>query len=196
MAALKMTHMRKMIPWLVASLLCFIPAALADAPAYDIVADKSSLKFIATQNNAPLQGTFKQFTARILFDPAQLDKSSIDVEIDLASLHMADMSVAQTLAAPEWFAAKDFPKAIYKASVIKHVKDNQYIAEGELTLKNRTLPVALNFTMEKMDDTSAIAHGSASILRNDFMVGEGEWATDGSIKNEVRVEFHITAQKL
>jgi polyisoprenoid-binding protein YceI len=188
--------MRKLIPWLLASLLCFVPAALADAPAYKVEADKSQLKFIATQNNAPLEGTFKTFDAKILFDPKQLDKSHIDVEIDLASLHMADMSVAQTLAGAEWFASKDFPKAIYKASVIKHVKDNEYIAEGTLTLKNKSLPVALSFVMETMDDTSAIASGNATILRNDFMVGEGEWSKDESIKNEVRVEFRITAQKL
>jgi polyisoprenoid-binding protein YceI len=188
--------MRNPILWLVASLLCFIPAALADVPTYSVVADKSSLKFITTQNNAPLEGTFKTFTAKILFDPKQLDKSSIDVEIDLASLHMADMSVAQTLAGSEWFAAKDFPKALYKATVITHLKDNKYTAEGTLTLKNKTLPVALHFVMEKMDDTSAVASGSATIMRNDFNVGEGEWAKDESIKNEVRVEFHITAQKL
>jgi polyisoprenoid-binding protein YceI len=195
MDGLEKKAIRALILWLAASIACFVPCALADAPAYTL-AEGSKLGFVATQNNAPLRGEFKTFTTEIHFAPEQLESSSIKVEIDLTSLAMGDGDMAETLKTPEWLSVAGFPKAIYQSSRIIAVaeKDN-YAAEGTLNLKGKSMPLTLQFHMDKLDATAATATGHAIIMRNDFSVGEGEWAATDSVKNEVRVEFTINATK-
>lgn len=186
---------RALILWLAVSA-CFIPSALADAPAYALYNDESTLSFIAIQNGAPVKGSFKHFDADIRFDPDRLKESSIKVTVDISSLTMADVDILSTLTSPEWFAADSFPKAIYQSqSITAADTPADYVAKGELTLKGHTVPLTLYFHMARMDADMAVANGSATIMRNQFAIGEGQWADDSAVKNEVRVEFHIEARK-
>jgi polyisoprenoid-binding protein YceI len=197
MAALKKKVIPALIRWLVASFVCFAPAAFADAPRYKLVDIDSTLTFTAVQNNAPVTGSFAGFTVDIAFDPQQLDSSNIHVEVYISSLTMGDSNMIETLKMPEWLSAEAFPKAVFDSTLIQKAggKD-QYMAKGQLTLKNHTQPLTLYFKMVHMDEVSAIADGYATIMRDNFAVGEGEWASVDSVKNDVRVNFHIVANKV
>src|SRR5271154_6720261 len=92
-------------PWLAVSALFVAFAALADVqpvPSYTLVKEKSFLRFFAIQNGAPVAGEFKDFTADIHFDPKQLDKSSISVEVNTDSISSADDDIVKNLKLPEW----------------------------------------------------------------------------------------------
>lgn len=168
----------------------------APVPAYTLVKEKSFLKFVAIQNSAPVEGKFTDFTADIRFDPNQLDKSSVKVEVNMAKIEVANEEVEQNLALPEWLSVKEFPKAEFTCTKLTRMPmSDNYYADGQLTLRGKTLPAVLNFQMDHFDDKTAIAKGSVTLHRLPYGIGQGQWAKDDVIKDEVRVEFRVVAQK-
>lgn len=170
--------------------------APVEAPAYQVVKEKSFLKFFALQNGAPVEGGFGDFTADIRFDPEHPDQSSIAVEVNTASVIAANEDVAKNLKLPEWLSVEAFPKAVFKSKTITRMPmSDNYYSEGELTLHGKTVPVTLNFQMNRFDGKRAIATGYATLRRLDYGIGQGEWAKPDVIKNEVRVQFRIVADR-
>ena len=173
-----------------------LSAAQADPATYALVADKSSLKFIAIQNNAPVEGQFKDFTTQIVFDPDDLEHSKIRVEIAVASVTSSYGELVTNLKLPEWLSVEAFPKAHFESKKItRMIRTDNYIVEGELSLRDKKIPVSLNFQMLLFEKDNAIAKGFTTLHRSDFGVGQGQWAKDDVVKDEVRVEFRIVAKK-
>lgn len=189
--------MMKLPPYAVAVAAAFFAfTASAAAPAWQMIKEKSNLKFYAIQNGAPVEGKFKDFTTDIHFDPEHLDESAITVEVDTGSVEVASADVMQTIKTADWLSSEAFPKAVFKSKKITRMPmSDNYYGDGELTLRGKTLPVTLNFQMEYMQGNNAIAKGYVTLRRTDYGVGQGEWAKDDVIKNEVRVEFRIAAEK-
>lgn len=188
--------MRWILTPILAANLLFSNTVFADVPSYELTKEKSTLKFFVIQNNAPVEGAFKNFTTDIHFDPQQLDKSSIAVEVDTGSVTAADDEVTQNMKASDWLSTDAFPKAVFKSTKITRLpQSDNYYADGELTLRDKTVPIVLNFQLNNIDEKVTVANGSATLSRNSFGVGQGEWAKDDVIKNQVRVEFRIVAEK-
>ena len=193
--------MSKSLTFIVAVLLFILSVvipleALAEAPAYKLVKEKSALKFFAIQNNAPVEGRFDDFTTDIHFDPEHLDQSSIKVEVNTGSVHVENQDVLTNIKLPVWLSTEAFPKATYVSKKITRMpsSDNYYV-DGELTIRGKKVPATLNFRMEHFDSSNAVASGNISIMRKDFDVGQGEWSRDDVIKNEVRIEFRVATEK-
>ena len=178
-------------------ILCLVPlGALADIPAYKVIKEKSFLKFFAIQNNAPIEGRFNDFTADIHFDPDHLDQSSANVEVSTGSVIVESQDVLTNIKMPEWLSVAAFPKATFTCKKFTRMpQTNNYYADGQLTIRDKTVSAVLNFQMEHFDDKNAVATGYVSIHRNDFGIGQGEWSHDDVIKNEVRIEFRIAAER-
>lgn len=167
----------------------------ADVPAYTLVKEKSALKFFAIQNGAPLEGAFREFTTDIRFDAGHLDQSHINAEVNIGSVSVANDDVQKNITLSEWLSAAAFPKAAFKSKTISHTPNtDSFFAKGDLTLRGKTVPVTLNFDLKTTGNTS-IATGFITLKRNDFGIGQGQWAKDDVIKNEVRVELRIVAEK-
>jgi len=162
---------------------------------WHIVPDKSSLHFKATQNNSPIKGEFKKFAGNIDFDQNALDKTHVEIEVDIASVSTSFKDVEDTLKTAEWFDVKSFPKAIFRATDFKKVGDKKYEAIGKLTLRDITLPLTLHFTFEKYTDKEVIVTGSAILKRTEFGVGQGEWKKTDAIKDSIDINFKIGAKR-
>lgn len=170
-------------------------SAIAAVTPYQMIKEKSSLKFYAIQNNAPVEGKFADFSANILFDSDQLDKSKISVEVSVASVEASYEEVAKNLKLPEWLSVEAFPKANFTSKTITRMPmTNNYYSEGELTLRGKTMPVTINFQLDEKGSV-AVAKGFATLHRTSFEVGQGQWAKDDVVKDEIRIEFRIVANK-
>lgn len=167
--------------------------AMAAVPSWQIVTGKSAINFTATQNDAPVTGQFKNFTGEINFDPAQLDASNIRIVVDLNSVNTSYSEVAETLKTADWFNVKVFPQAIFTANKFVKAGDNSYQAEGSLTIRDKTVPVILTFTLDEYTKTQASAHGAVTLKRTAFGVGQGEWAKTDGVKDGVQVKFTLQA---
>ncbi|MEX0645843.1 MAG: YceI family protein [Parvularculaceae bacterium] len=154
----------------------------------------SRLGFSASQTGKPFEGQFEKFDAKIAFDPADLSKSSIDVAIDMTSAKTGDRQRDQALPGSDWFKTKDFPTARFAATEVEEAGEGRYIAHGSLTIRDATKPIDLPFSLEINGD-AAHAQGEATLMRVDFGVGQGEFATDEFVGLEVRVIVDVTATR-
>ncbi len=103
--------------------------------------------------------------------------------------------MADTLKSTDWFDTKLFPKAIFKASSFVLVSGKTYQANGTLTLRDKTQPVILEFTLETYDAHTARVKGKTTIKRSLFGVGQGDWSKTDAVKDDVLVEFVLAAKR-
>ncbi len=179
-----------------ASLLLLIPmVAKSSPPSWQIVPAESQLTFTATQNGAAVSGEFKTFTGTLLIDPNDLKNSSIDIVVDINSVSASYAQLRDTLISPDWFNAKLFPKAEFKATQIEKTGDKAYQAKGTLTIRDKTVPITLTFTGEQPDPNKGIVVGSTTVKRTQFGIGQGDWAGTDEIKDDVMVNFKVVATK-
>ncbi|KTC93508.1 YceI family protein [Fluoribacter dumoffii] len=162
---------------------------------WTIVPNESSISFTATQNNAPVTGSFKEFTATIIADPAHLQDSKVDVVVNMNSLTTSYAEITSILTGPDWFNTKEFPKAEFKSTKFIKKDDKNYEATGTLTIKNKSVPVTLNFTAVESPKGHVVVEGHTNLKRLDFGIGQGDWSSTSEIKDEVTVNFKAVAQQ-
>lgn len=171
-------------------------SASAEPVKFTMIKEKSHLKFVAMQNNAPVTGKFNEFDTDISFDFTRVQDGKIKAVVKTGSVSTDYEEVEKNLRLPDWLAVEAFPEATFETTKISQIPEsNDYYAEGNLKLRDKTVPIMLNFQLKDYGDVT-IAEGYATIKRNDFGVGQGEWTKVDVVKNEVRVEFRIAAKKL
>ncbi len=151
---------------------------------------QSTLTFIGEQAGAQFQGAFDKFSADIRFDPANLAASRFDVKIDTASVNTQDGERDDTIKSADLFDVKRYPTAQYVADKFTSNGGNKYSATGQLTLRNVTKAVPIDFTFESKDG-AAWLKGTARIKRLDFGVGQGDWKDTSTVGNDVQVRFAL-----
>jgi len=105
--------MKKRLIAIYMAALSFALPSFSAVPTWQIVPEKSSIQFTATQNNAPVTGQFKHFTGHIQFDPAQLADDQVTIIINMASVSASYGEIADTLISADWFNTKKFPQATF-----------------------------------------------------------------------------------
>ena len=168
-------------------------ASGAHAANWKIDPAQSKLGFTAIENGAQITGSFKQFTGNIAFDKDHPEAAKISVDVPLASVETPDPQVASTLAVAEWFDSAKFPSAHFESTKVTKKDAEHYTAEGMLTLKGVTQPLALTFHFTQYDAKRAVAVGEAKLIRQQFHIGSGEWEKSDTIGKEVGILFTLAA---
>ena len=104
------------------------------APAWQIIPDKSRLGFKANYGGVEFDGRFKEFTAKILFDPKTPETGSFDVSIDTTSITTFNAERDSVIGDQDWFYFSQYPKSTYATKSIR-AEGEQFIAIGTLDLK-------------------------------------------------------------
>jgi polyisoprenoid-binding protein YceI len=125
---------------------------------------------------------FYAYSGKILVDPQNYKNSSLDIIVDINSLASSYSDLTKTLITPDWFNAKLFPKAEFKATDFEKIGDKTYQAKGTLTIRDKSVPVVLTFTADQPSPGKGVVKGSTIIKRTAFGVGQGDWADTKSIK--------------
>lgn len=170
--------------------------APASSPASDWSVDygKSTLGFTATQAGKSFEGRFEKFDAKIIFDPADLSKASIDVAVDMKSARTGDRQRDTALPDRDLFDAKAYPIAKFVSRTIEETGPGEYVAHGALTIRDKTKDVDLPFSLE-INGNTAHATGGLTLVRTDFGVGQGELASDEWVGFDVDVKVDVTATR-
>lgn len=182
---------RQLAARLVVGLSAGLAAMLALAASqWSMQPKESKLTFVGEQAGAQFEGSFDEFTADIRFDPKDLAASRFDVKIDTASVNTQDDERDDTIRSADLFDVKRFPSARYVADRFTDKGGNKYSATGQLTLRDITKPVPIEFTFETKGG-EAWLKGLAKIKRLDFGVGQGEWKDTSTVGNDVQVRFAL-----
>ena len=181
-------------------LLTCAPAMAQDtAPvtAWSVSYNQSELAFHGKQMAIPFKGVAGKYAADIRFDPERLEDSRVTVDIDTASLSTGDKDRDKTITTKEWFDTAKYPSARFESGVFKKQGDGSFTTEGNLTIKDKSVPVILSFTVEfiPMDsgNKKALVKGKSTVKRTDFALGTGDWADTSVITNDVDITLDLIA---
>jgi polyisoprenoid-binding protein YceI len=177
---------------LAALLLIAVPARAAVAN-WAVEPGASAIAFTATWLGKPVRGVFKRWTAAIAFDPAALDKSAVTVAIDLASAVSGDSTVDGALPEADWFAVKTSPTARFASTAITRTATG-FLARGSLTIRGRSVPVELPFTLAIAGDR-AVMQGNARLDRRAWQIGLESDATADYVAFAVPVAIKVSARR-
>ena len=145
--------------WAVLLLALLLPVAQAATPWR--TDEGSELRFRATQAGARFEGRFADVDASIVFDERDLAGSRFDVTITLASTDTRDADRDGVLKGPDFFHVGRYPQARFVATKFRRTGTG-YVADGELTLRGVTRPVAVGGTRSRPKGRSRIACAKAS----------------------------------
>lgn len=166
----------------------------AHAVKWNVDSSKSRLGFSVAWSGQPFVATFKTWKADIDFDPSDLAHAHAAVTIDLESEASAAPDNDDGLKGAEGFATSQFPLARFETTSFSAKGGNNYVASGRLTLHGITKPITLPFSLTISGDTAHMT-GRAVVLRTDFGLGHGEWASAATIAHEVTITVDLTATK-
>lgn len=181
--------------WLSMSVAAFACiGASAEEPAkpvtFTLVPTESSIRFQATHNDEPASGGFDQFTADIQFHPDALAASKVRLEVDMNSVTGAYSQIPATLKMDDWFNVGQFPKAVCETRSFKLLGGTHYQADARLTIKNQSVPITLDFTLDSFNAAAAHITGHTTLKRRDFFIG---WRETDTLKDDVEVNIVLSA---
>ena len=180
---------------LCAALLVAVAApAFAQAPSWTVDKAKSSVGFSGTYTGAAFKGEFGEWTAAIAFDPANLAASSAKVTFQTKSAATNDATKDSALAEEEWLNPAKFPTATFTSTKITSSGGNNYVAAGTLTLKGKTLPVSLPFTLT-ISGNSAKMSGTATVDRLAYEIGTQSDANGTFVGKDIGITVELVATK-
>jgi polyisoprenoid-binding protein YceI len=170
---------------------------------WEVLPDKSSIEWTASYGGKPVTGSFPAYTADVAFDADHVDASRATIKIELAKVKSADHDAQENLPAPDWFSVARYPLATFDSTGFKHIRDDQYEAEGTLTVRDKTVKVTLPFTAKFSDDNTETspahyAHitGETTVKRTQLGVGQGDWTQTDTIADDVKITVHLEARQV
>ncbi len=149
-----------------------------------------TLAITVTQLGSAVQGSFGDWTAAISFDP---DGTGVlgDVTTTVAITSLTLGSVTNQAMGADFFNAETFPTATFQADIT--AAETDYVADGTLTIKDNTIPVALPFTLDIADDTATMT-GQLALDRRDFGIGQS-MNDETNLGFPVIVDINLTATR-
>ncbi|RUP14678.1 MAG: polyisoprenoid-binding protein [Methylobacterium sp.] len=166
-----------------------LPAAAAE---WAVDPARSAIRFSGVQVGVPFTGRFERFTASVDFDPAKPEAGHALVLVDLASARTGDVQRDEALPQKDWFDVKAASQARFEATRFVDKGQGDYAAVGTLTIRGTSRPVTLPFHLT-FDGGAAHAVGRVGLVRTEFGVGQGAWASGQWVALDVGVEVDIVA---
>lgn len=168
------------------------------ATAWQLDKSHSAINFTVNHFFTPVDGAFDDYNATVHFDPENLDGSYIDVTIPVASVNTRNDRRDGHLKTEDFFDAETYPEIRFVSDQIIRDGENNYIARGELTIRDVTkefdLPFELLGVMDHpMQEGRKVAGivASAELMRNDYGVGTGDWRATAVVGNRVNIQLNL-----
>jgi polyisoprenoid-binding protein YceI len=121
-----------------------------------------------------VRGQFTGVTGTLTYDPAHLEKSSVEASIDVATINTHDPQRDTHLKSPDFFDAEKFPTLTFRSSRVTRRADGSLAVAGPLTLHGATREVEFTVegptapTKDPWGNTRVGVAASTKIDRRDF----------------------------
>lgn len=170
-------------------------AATAAAQAQTVDPGASELVFVTRQMGVPVEGRFLRWSAQVSLDPRKPESGQVVLRIQMDSVSFAAPEVTAEAQRAVWLDTGKYPQAEFRSSGIRAAGGGRYDMTGRLTLKGETRDMTVPVTLAQ-NGSSGTATGSFTVRRNDYRIGEGEWADASLVAHEVQVRFRIALSGL
>jgi polyisoprenoid-binding protein YceI len=152
---------------------------------------QSEIQFVSRQMGVPVEGRFKTFDAKVVFDPAKPASSSIVFSVDTGSATLGVRETDAELPKADWFNVAKFPKASFQSTAVKRLQGNQFEVAGKLSIKGVSSDVVVPVTLAQ-NGAQTTATGSFAIKRLTYRIGDNEWSDTSMVADPVQVKFKLT----
>jgi polyisoprenoid-binding protein YceI len=168
--------------------------ASAELEKWDIDKGHSSVYFDVRHTYATVRGYFEDYTGSVQFDADNMEMGRINLEVKTKSVNTGIPNRDNHLRADEFFDVKKYPTMIFESTGVKQKQGNEYMIEGNLTVKDKTQKVTVPFTYFgsrenplKKGQQVAGFEARFSVNRLDYGVGSGKYVEMGTIGNKVNI---------
>lgn len=176
---------------LAASLLFGVVPGTGAVEYTDVNPAASTISFTYNQMGSRAYGTFSKFEGTLDFDTTHPEAAHAKLTIDLDSIDAGSSDANEELKKSPWFDTATFPVATFESTGVKDLGNNRYQITGNLTLRGVTRKVQVPVFL-KAENAIGIFDGELTLERDDFKIGEGEWA-DKVVSNKINIRFRMVA---
>jgi polyisoprenoid-binding protein YceI len=158
----------------------------------DVNRTASQISFTYKQLGQRVYGTFGDFEGTLSFDTQKPESGHALLKIQLASIDAGSPDANDELQRASWFDTATYPVGVYESTAVKALGDNRFNISGNLTIKGTTRPVAVNVVLKELDGIG-VFDGEFILRRGDFRIGEGEWAGNSVVSDDINIKFKMVA---
>lgn len=177
-------------------------SALADiAGAYTVDPAHSRVGFAVKHAMVTtVRGTFQDFEGTATLDPANPAASSVELRIKVASIDTRQAQRDEHLRTADFFEAEKYPEMFFRSTEVEQVDSDTYSVTGDLTIKDVTRPVSVDFTLtgsarDPFGNLRVGFEGAVTISRADWGLSWNTALETGGVlvSDKVKLEFDISA---
>lgn len=150
-----------------------------------------------------VRGSFSGVVGVIAFDPQNPAASSVEVEIDAASIYTGILDRDNHLRSGDFFDAENHPKVTFKSSKVELRGESSGKISGDLTIRGITRPVVLDVEFLGEDtapwgETRIGFEASTKINREDWNLTWNQALESGGVLvgKEVRLSIDVQAARV
>ncbi len=140
-----------------------------------------------------VRGRFSDISGTIHLDPADITKSSVTAVIKAASVNTDNERRDNDLRSAHFFDVEKYPEIKFESTKVEK-RGDQYIAIGNLTIKDVTKQVEIPFSLAQAEARGRKrigADGSLTINRMDYHV---DWDPTGTtVSKDVQIQLDVEA---
>jgi polyisoprenoid-binding protein YceI len=147
-----------------------------------------------------VHGQFERFSGEVNLDENNLSNTSVDVQIETASVNTREPKRDDHLRSADFFNSAVYPTITFKSKTVKVVDDLHAVLVGDLAIRNVTHEVKMNveFVGKAQNPWGKIAYGftgSTRINRKDWgltwnmALETGGWLVSDEIEILIEIEL-------
>jgi polyisoprenoid-binding protein YceI len=167
---------------------------------YVIDTSHSSVEFTARHLGlSKVRGRFNAFAGEIQIGDAP-SESSVEVDVDVASVESADAKRDEHLRSPDFFHVAQHPSMVFKSTSVTPVADGTWDVGGDLTIRGVTRPVVLHAEFEGAENTpfgdQRIGFSaSTEVNREDWDMGFNAVLESGGllVSKKIKIDLNVEA---
>jgi polyisoprenoid-binding protein YceI len=192
-----MEKVMKKLLLVLSAMLAMSSLALA-ADVYKIDGAHSSANFaVKHMGISTVRGRFTDVSGTIRYDEAAPEKSSVTAVIRSNSVTTDNATRDKHLNTPDFFDTAQYPELRFQSTSVRKVGGDQYVAVGDLTIRDVTKQVELPFTLAQgkgpKGEPRLGAEGSLTINRYDYHVSYDP--TGLGVGKDVKIDVSVEGTK-
>lgn len=174
----------------------FLAGGLFAADTYTVDSAHTTVGFsVRHLGVSNVKGTFPKVSGTLMLDEKNMEKSSVDITIDAASVNTNNEKRDAHLQSPDFFDTAKFPTVTFKSKSVAKTATG-YLVTGDLTMKGVTKTVSIPFTLVGPKEHPMMpvymvgVAGALTVNRRDYHIDYGLAAMVGDeVAIDLEVEF-------
>ncbi len=161
----------------------------------DLSEKNGTVGFVGAKVTDKHEGAFEKFSGNIELSSEGIEKSKVELSVDVASMSIDPPKLKKHLLGPDFFDADKHPKASFSSTKIEEKAHDGATHEvtGNLELRGTKKSITFPATIKKEGDSLSVA-AEFAINRKDFgIVYPG--MPDDLIKDDVLIKLKLNAKK-